>query len=126
MSTFRPSGSSGYGKPERQTTLASTISSHSKQMIPLCIMVDGNHKLRDCPKFKELSAKDRVQEVRKHDVCFCCFGRRHRQSNCRIQKQCGTNGCTRSHNAMLHQVWNPTTENSGSVGALSGSSTQDV
>lgn len=47
-------------------------------------------------------------------------------SNCRLQKQGGINGCTRFHNEVLHQVWNPTTENSGSVGALSGSSTQDV
>ena len=49
-------------------------------------------------------------------------------SNCRLQKQGGINGCTRFHNEVLHQVWNPTTENSDVVvvGAVRSSSMQDV
>ncbi|XP_068689871.1 uncharacterized protein [Montipora foliosa] len=68
-----------------------------------CVMGYGKcHKLRSCPKFKELSVLERLAKVKEHGLCFRCFGR-HWANKCRCTKQCGVNGCTRLHNELLQR-----------------------
>ena len=68
-------------------------------------MGDGQeHKLSSCPKFQALSVQERINEVRKHGLCFSCFISERWLSSCSHQKQCGVNGCTRSDNALLHNL----------------------
>ena len=72
-------------------------------------MVDGQgYKLSSCPKFKALSVQERLNEVQKHGLCFSCLSPQHWLSNCSYQKQCGVNGCSRSHNALLQNLRNVT------------------
>ena len=69
--------------------------------------MDSNN-LSICPKFKALSVEQRLSEVQKHKLCFCCLRADHWLSNCPHPKQCGVNGCTRTYNALLHSLRNVT------------------
>ena len=82
-------------------------------------MGDGQgHQLSSCPKFKALSVQERLDEVRKHELCFSCLSPQHWLSNCSNQKQCGVSGSSRSHNALLQKLRNVTSvENSDVVSA---------
>ena len=47
-----------------------------------------------------------------------CLNPRHWLSNCSNQKPCGANGCSRSHNALLHELRNVTSmENTDAISA---------
>ena len=95
------------GLNERQNTFSSNLSPHPKTTKFSCIMCDGQeHKLFSCPRFKALSVEERLNEVQRHKLCFNCFSPKHWFSNCSNKKQCGVNGCTRSHNALLHNLRN--------------------
>ena len=95
------------GLNERQNTFSSNLSPHPKTTKFSCIMCDGQeHKLSSCPRFKALSVEERLNEVQKHKLCFNCFSPKHWFSNCSNKKQCGVNGCTRSHNAQLRNLRN--------------------
>ena len=62
--------------------------------------------------------QERLKEVQKHGLCFSCLSPQHWLSNCSNQKRCGVNGCSRSHNALLHKLRNVTSmENSDVVSA---------
>ena len=80
-------------------------------------MGDGEgRKLSSCPKFKALSVQKRLNEVQKHGLCFSCLSLQYWLNNCLNQKQCGVNGCSRSHNALLHNLRNVTSmENTDAV-----------
>ena len=107
------------GMTERQNTFLSNFVSRPKPTNSSCIMGDGQgHKLSSCPKFKALSVQERLKEVQKHGLCLSCLSPQHWLSNCSNQKQCGVNGCSRSHNALLHKFRNVTSmENSDVVSA---------
>ena len=92
---------------ERQNTFLSNFVSRPKPTNSSCVMGDGQgHQLYSCPKLKALSVQERLDEVRKHGLCFSCLSPQHWLSNCSNQKQCGVNGCSRSHNAFLHKLRN--------------------
>ena len=107
------------GMMERQNTFLSNFVSRPKPTNSSCVMGDGQgHQLSSCPKFKALSVQERLDEVRKHGLCFSCLSPRHWLSNCSNQKQCGVNGCSRSYNALLHKLRNVASiENSDVVSA---------
>ena len=103
----KPRSGGSRGDTERQNTFSSNVSPPKSGSASSCIMGDGQqHKLSSCPKFKALSVQERLNEVQKHGLCFSCLSPQHWLSNCSNQKQCGVNGCTRSHNALLHNLRN--------------------
>ena len=110
-------GSSGV--TERHSAFSSNITSRPKPSNSSCSMGDGQgHKLSSCPKFKALSVQEHLGEVQKHGLCFSCLSPRHWLSNCSNQKPCGVNGCSRSHNALLHELRNVTSmENTDEISA---------
>lgn len=106
------------GEAERQNAFSSSISSRHKLRNPLCVMGDGKgHKLPLRPTFKALGVRKRLSdhEVLEHKLCFCCLGSKHWLSNCPHQQQCGVNGRTRFHNALLHDLRNVTSNENGGV-----------
>ena len=107
------------GMMERQNTFFSNFVSRPKPTNSSCVMGDGQgHQLYSCPKLKALSVQERLDEVRKHGLCFSCLSPQHWLSNRSNQKQCGVNGCSRSHNAFLHKLRNVASiENSDVVSA---------
>ena len=106
-------------QPPKNKTFLSIFVSRPKPTNSSCIMGDGQgHQLSSCPKFKALSVQERLDEVQKHGLCFSCLSPQHWLSNCSNQKQCGVNGCSRSHNALLHKLRNVASlENSDVVSA---------
>ena len=68
--------------------------------------------------FKALNMDERLNEVQKHKLCFCCLSPQHWLSNFSNQKRCGVNACTRSHNALLHNLRNISVESSDTVYAI--------
>lgn len=99
---------------ERQKTFSSKLTSRPKSTNSPRIMGNGHEqKFSYCPKFKALRVQERLGEVQKHALCFSFLSPQHWLSNFSNQKQCGVNGCSRSHNALLHNLRNVTSmENS--------------
>ena len=77
------------------------------QTVLSCIMMDG-----ECEKFKMLSVEDRLVEVKKHRLCFCCLSKEHCSNKCPNRKQCQINGCRIEwlregyHHNLLHRIGN--------------------
>ncbi|GFX27484.1 integrase catalytic domain-containing protein [Trichonephila clavipes] len=67
---------------------------------PNCILCKGNnfHPLSKCHQFKKLSVEDRVEVVKRNNLCFRCF-LPHRLKKCRSEKNCF---CIRPHNSLIH------------------------
>ena len=89
------------GKPQRQQVSGN----RENRAVMLCIMLDGTkHNLSECAKFKSLSVPDRLVEVKKHRLCFCCLSKEHWSSKCPVRKQCQIDGCKGYHHSLLHRV----------------------
>ncbi|GFV51898.1 integrase catalytic domain-containing protein [Trichonephila clavipes] len=67
---------------------------------PNCVLCKGNnfHPLSKCYQFKKLSVEDRVEVVKRNNLCFRCF-LPHCLKECRSEKNCF---CLRPHNSLIH------------------------
>ncbi|GFX87633.1 integrase catalytic domain-containing protein [Trichonephila clavipes] len=67
---------------------------------PNCVLckVNNFHPLSKCFQFKKLSVEDRVEVVKRNNLCFRCF-LPHRLKECRSEKNCF---CLRPHNSLIH------------------------
>ncbi|GFV53929.1 integrase catalytic domain-containing protein [Trichonephila clavipes] len=65
-----------------------------------CVLCKGNnfHPFSKCYQFKKLSVEDRVEVVKRNNLCFRCF-LPHRLKECRSEKNCF---CLRPHNSLIH------------------------
>ena len=72
-------------------------------------MCKQEHRLADCPAFKNLLLEGRRSFVYEHHLCVCCFSTRHRSEECRWPKGCAVAGCESAHHTLLHEY---STENS--------------
>ncbi|GFU75520.1 integrase catalytic domain-containing protein [Trichonephila clavipes] len=65
-----------------------------------CVLCKGNnfHPLSKCYQFKKLSVEDRVEVVKRNNLCFRCF-LPHRLKECRSEKNYF---CLRPHNSLIH------------------------
>ncbi|KAL0849730.1 hypothetical protein ABMA28_011688 [Loxostege sticticalis] len=75
----------------------------------LCAVCEGEHRLPNCAKYKDLTVSERWDIVKKAGLCFRCVSSRHRRMNCR-QKACGVKGCRHPHHATLHSETKGTNE----------------
>ena len=66
-----------------------------------CPLKDGDHKLWTCNKFKQQNANERYETLKKLKLCFCCLNS-HMIKDCKSERVCGVNGCTKKHNRMLN------------------------
>ena len=66
-----------------------------------CPLKVGDHKLWMCNKFKQQNANERYETLKKLKLCFCCLNS-HKIKDCKLERVCGVNGCTKKHNRMLH------------------------
>ena len=74
-----------------------TTSSSNKQ----CPLKDCEHKIWMCSKFKQKTVNERYETLKKLKVCFCCLNS-HLIKDCKSERVCGVNGCTKKHNRLLH------------------------
>ena len=66
-----------------------------------CPLKDGNHKIWMCNKFKQQNSYERYETLNKLKLCFRCLSS-HMIKDCKSERMCGVNGCTKKHNRMLH------------------------
>ena len=66
-----------------------------------CPLKDGDHKIWMCTKFKQQSVNERYETLKKLKLCFCCLNP-HLIKDCKSERVCGVNGCTKKHYKLLH------------------------
>jgi Protein of unknown function (DUF1759) len=69
-----------------------------------CFNCQGSHVLTKCEKFRNAAVKEHEQIIRDKKVCMSCLSStEHAIKNCPTKRECGINGCVRSHNRLLHR-----------------------
>ena len=66
-----------------------------------CPLKDGDLKIWMCTKFKQQGVNERYETMKKYKHCFCCLNS-HLMKDCKSDRVCGVNGCTKKHNKLLH------------------------
>ena len=93
---FGASKSSVKGKREDHKEISFTAFTKPRE----CYLCSGDHLLKDCPQFKEMSVEERSGVVRNKKLCFRCFGMRHGVKTCKIRVSCSK--CRKNHQTLLH------------------------
>lgn len=66
----------------------------------VCTKCHGPHFLSQCPKFKNLSSKDRSRFAIKNNMCFNCLSSKHLLNDCKSVFRCRI--CKGKHHTELH------------------------
>ena len=69
---------------------------------PRCIVCKGNHRIWECRLFKEKSPTQRAKVVAEAKLCFSCLKEKHMFRQCPNPRKCRKDGCSSSHNTLLH------------------------
>lgn len=75
---------------------------------PQCYVCQSQHYIDECPRFKEMSVKERWKVVKDKHACFCClkYSKDHSAANCKKKRECGEatqdNTCKKFHHKLLH------------------------
>lgn len=67
-----------------------------------CVYCREGHKLIDCPKFKLIDLKEKLNVVKTHKMCENCLNFKHSAKFCRKNSYCEVSGCKEKHHTMLH------------------------
>ena len=67
-----------------------------------CKVCEENHPIWVCDSFKGMTVSKRWETAKKHRLCYRCLGDNHVGQSCRRTRICGLNGCTETHNRLLH------------------------
>ena len=68
-----------------------------------CSICSESHKLFKCNEFRKLSPKERLEHVKKEDICQICLEARHQKSRCpKKEFKCRKDDCKGQHNNLLH------------------------
>ncbi|XP_075150837.1 uncharacterized protein LOC142224944 [Haematobia irritans] len=87
-----PISSQGSGKI--QTYLS------QERLTATCLLCETNHSLRTCPKFRKLTAQQRVDFVYKNKICSNCLSSSHLKPNCKSTNTCII--CHKPHHSLIH------------------------
>ena len=87
-------------KPKTTSFAATSDSGFSTKR--QCPLKDGEHKIWQCEKFKTLKIAERHEAVRKCNLCFSCLGSGQRIGQCKSNRTCAKDGCSKRHNILLH------------------------
>ena len=79
---------------------------HNRGGASKCSKCSGDHKVKNCTQFKELSVEDRLNLVKEKRLCFGCLEESHISRNCKSKKECGISGCKAKHHPLLHSEQN--------------------
>ena len=67
-----------------------------------CDFCEGNHGIWTCPRFREESVEERWRVAKDKKLCFRCLSGNHQGKHCFRSRDCGVDGCNRSHHKLLH------------------------
>jgi hypothetical protein len=68
-----------------------------------------NHLMRNCPMYKALDNRGKLDHIMKVGRCFNCYRKGHRSSGCPSKLRCREKDCGAKHNTALHEAWMPRT-----------------
>ena len=88
---------------ERNSTDTQRPQKPSSQPRNTCPLCPENHPMWKCESFKMLTVKERWSCAKKNKLCFRCLSSQHRGSKCPLSRECGIDGCTRTHSRWLHE-----------------------
>ena len=88
---------------ERNSTDTQRPQKPSSQPRNACPLCPENHPMWKCESFKMLTVKERWSCAKKNKLCFRCLSSQHRGSKCPLSRECGIDGCTRTHSRWLHE-----------------------
>ena len=99
--THSTQSTGGRAQKDRYKSVDSTISGDSKSYHQSsCVKCHGNHYLRNCPVFKDLTTAQRWHFIKSHqDVCAWCLCVGHWSKDCTKD---GYQHCQKPHHALLH------------------------
>ena len=67
-----------------------------------CPSTDREHKMWPSEKFKKMNIADRHEVVRKCNLVFSCLGSGHKIGQCKANRFCAKDGCSKRHTIFLH------------------------
>ena len=84
---------------------ADTVPTCTSQAATKCAICDGlPHPAWRCKEFKKSNVDERWRLAKKHKLCFRCLESGHFGRACPRDKACNVNGCTDTHNWLLHRI----------------------
>ena len=94
----------GYANTEKVKTSTFAANEQNKSTsasTKQCPLKDGDHKIWMCTNFKQQGVNERYETLKKYNFCFCCLNL-HLMKDCKSDRVCGVNGCTKKHTKLLH------------------------
>eukprot|EP00795_Rhopilema_esculentum_P017422 gene17422-9025_t len=88
------SSSSFFGADDRSKKL---------KFLRKCYVCQNDHMIWDCSAFKRKKVNQRWEIAKKQKLCFKCLRSNHLARACRNSRICGIDGCTDTHNRLLHK-----------------------
>eukprot|EP00795_Rhopilema_esculentum_P006549 gene6549-12041_t len=88
------SSSSFFGADDRSKKL---------KFLRKCYVCQNDHMIWDCSAFKSKKVNQRWEIAKKQKLCFKCLRSNHLARACRNSRICGIDGCTDTHNRLLHK-----------------------
>ena len=76
-----------------------------------CWLCKNNHRLMDCPSFKDRSISERRQFVKDDKLCFNCLSKTHIVKDCKSSFICREKNCDKKHHTLLHEPPNANVNN---------------
>ena len=68
-----------------------------------CTVCQHDHRIWQCNTFKDEDINRRWETAKKQKLCFQCLGSNHLSKAFKNSRICGIDGCTDTHNRLLHQ-----------------------
>lgn len=86
------------------TDAANEQGANARRRPPLCpcLMCSGSHKLFHCPMFKRHTLNERIDFVRRRNLCNICFSNDHASNECENTYVCTIEGCGEKHARLIH------------------------
>ena len=85
----------------KNTSLAATCQSGTL-LETQCTLKDREHKIWKRDNFRKIRLSERHEAVEKCKLCFSCLVSGHRVGQCKHNRLCGKDGCSKRHLRLLH------------------------
>ena len=66
-----------------------------------CPLKDEKHRIWHCHAFKKIKLSERHDAVKKRNLCFTCLGSGHKIGQCKANRTCGEDSCSKRRNRLL-------------------------
>jgi hypothetical protein len=67
-----------------------------------CKLCNNQHPIWRCNQFKQMTVSERWNFAKQTRLCYRCLSEGHTGNKCTKSRCCGVDGCTKTHNRLLH------------------------